>query len=128
MQCPTCGYEGIAEEACFCPNCRYQFRVPENDVVFDSSPPDGMDYYSPRARDSGKLTKKEIRILEIQLLQPAFLLMLALTVVFYTASSRIAELSFMVSSTEIRYGGFLCFGAAAVIAWIVYRILVYLIE
>jgi hypothetical protein len=128
MQCPACGYDAIPEEACFCPHCRYQFQVPENDMLFESLPssvPAGRHCCTPA---DTKFTRKERRTLEVIALQPAVLLMLAVAVIIYTASGRIAELSVTAGTIEIRYGGFACLLAGAVIAWIFYRIVLYRAE
>lgn len=124
MQCPTCGYEGIAEESVFCPQCRHQFREPEYEVIFDNPPP------APAPRQARKpaaepFTGKEIRQMQVQLLQPALLLMLSLAAVLYLSSPRIPELAATVSSVEIHYGGFLSLLVGAVVAWIFYRVVLY---
>ena len=130
MQCPICGYEGIAEEAVFCPHCRHQFRELEYEVFFDNST-------SPCIRYSEQLvnpwltpfTGKEIRQMEIQLYLPAILLMLSLAVVLYVSIGRIPELyRHGLFGVEIRYGGFLCLFIGALIGWIFYRIALYRIE
>jgi hypothetical protein len=122
MQCPTCGYESIAEEAVFCPQCRHQFREPEYEVIFDSPPYPVPEQRGSRKADGDVFTKKEIRLMQVQLLQPAILVMLSLAAALYLSSGRIPELSIMVSTVEVRYGGLLCLFTGAVVAWIFYRI------
>jgi hypothetical protein len=128
MQCPACGYDGIAEEASFCPNCRHPFRETESDVIFESPPQYLPEPRPARKSPKEKLTRKEMLQFEVQLLQPAVILMLALAAVFYLSSGRIAELSVSVLSSEIRYGGVLCLIAGAVIAWIFYRIMLWRVQ
>lgn len=128
MQCPICGYEGIAEEACFCPHCRYQFLEPDSEI-FESPP-----HYPPQrwagttTPADGRFSKKEIHQLEVQLLQPAIILMLTFAVVFYIAIGRMPELAVRVSSVEIPYGGIISLLVGAIIAWIFYRITLYRIQ
>ncbi|HII99709.1 MAG TPA: hypothetical protein HA272_10775 [Methanoregula sp.] len=129
MQCPACGYDGIAEEVCFCPHCRYQFRalVPEaasdNSMLFEPEPVAGP-------ADAGDLfVEIQARQIQIQLLQPALLVMLATAGALYLAGGgRIADLAVTVSTFEIRYGIFLCLLAGAIIGWIFYRIMLRRIE
>ena len=70
----------------------------------------------------------QVRQIQVGLLQPALLVMLATAAVLYLASGRIADLAVWVSSVEIRYGGFLCLLAGAIIGWIFYRIMLHRIE
>jgi hypothetical protein len=125
MQCPTCGYESIAEEAFFCPQCRHQFREPEYEVFFDNAPHPVPEHRVSCKADADMFTKKEIRQMQVQFLQPAFLVMLSVAVVLYFSTPRISELALMVSSVEVRYGGLLCLFIGAVFAWIFYRVVLY---
>ena len=129
MQCPICGYEGIDEEACFCPHCRYQFIEPEPDAIFESP----VLYEPPRhqtgtSKAEGRFSKKEIHQMEVQLLQPAILLMIVIAAVSYLAFGQMPQLAVRISSVEIPYGGFLSLFVGAVIAWVFYRITLYRIQ
>jgi hypothetical protein len=125
MQCPTCGYESIAGEAVFCPQCRHQFREPEYELIFDSPPHPVPEQRGSRKADGDIFTKKEIRQMQVQLLQPAILVMLSLAAALYLSIGRISELSVTVSSLEIRYGGLLSLVTGAIFAWIFYRVVIY---
>jgi hypothetical protein len=122
MECPACGYDGIAEEALFCPHCRHKFQELEFDEMFESPP-----VYEPEQPEehgvSGDLfVENQVRQIQVQLLQPAILVMLSTAAVLYLASGRIADLAVTVAAYEIRYGGFLCLLAGAIVGWIFYRI------
>ena len=59
MQCPACGSD-IDEDVVFCPHCRYQFQVPEDDFIFENSPehaPPGTAY----GNSDKRFTAKELR-------------------------------------------------------------------
>jgi hypothetical protein len=128
MQCPFCGYDSIADEASFCPQCRYQFREPEQDVTFDTPPSYTARSKSGRKPSGEKFSKKELVELEVRLLGPAVLLMLALAMVFYFSSGRIVELTVPLASEEIRIGGLLSLFVGAVFAWIFYRFMLYRVQ
>jgi hypothetical protein len=128
MQCPTCGYESIADEAVFCPHCRHQFRELESDVVFETPHFPPMDHRVRTPGTDEKLSKREIHMIQIQLIQPAVLIMIAVGAVLYAGIGPVQGMAITLSSIEIRYGGFLCIVTGAVIAWFFYRISLYRIE
>jgi hypothetical protein len=70
----------------------------------------------------------QARQIQVQLLQPALLVMLATAGALYLAGGRIADLAVTVSSFEIRYGIFLCLFIGAITGWIFYRIMLRRIE
>jgi hypothetical protein len=123
MQCPACGSD-IDEDVVFCPHCRYQFGVPEDDVIFENAPDP-----SPRTPAFGgsdkRFSAKEIRFAKVLLLQPVILLTIAIAGALYLASPRIGQMSIMVSAMEIFYGGALCLVAGAVVAGIIYLVIAY---
>lgn len=127
MQCPACGYETVPEEAVFCPHCRHRFQEPELDVSFRTPrfKPKPVPYH---CRDDDRLSGREIRKIQIQLLQPAVLVMIALAAGLYLAVGRIQDLTFSSSFFEIRYGGLLCLVTGALLAWIFYRIALWWIQ
>jgi hypothetical protein len=127
MQCPSCGYDGIADDACFCSHCRYQFREPETEAIFEQIPSPRLQHPA-EYRLSDSSTRQRTRRLEVMLIQPAVLLMIFFTVVFYVSLGRIAELTFSVASLEVRYGGFVCLLAGTILAWIFYRLMLMRIE
>jgi hypothetical protein len=76
MQCPDCGYD-VDDAAVFCPQCRYHFQeTDEAPVVPDTTIPDTPVRYgeideSIFEERQKTLSDKELRMLKIQLLQPA---------------------------------------------------------
>lgn len=125
MQCPACGYDGIAEEAVFCPHCRHQFQEQEPDVIFESPPVYKPEQPEEHAVSGDLFVENQVRQIRAQLLQPALLVMLSTAAILYLASGRINELAVTVAAVEIRYGGFLCLLAGAIIGWFFYRIMLY---
>lgn len=121
MQCPACGYDGISEEALFCPHCRHRFLEPDDEIF--ENPPVYEPEHSAEYADMGDLfAENQVRQIRAQLLQPALIVMLSTAAILYLSSGRIAELAVTVAAFEIRYGGFLCLVAGAIIGWIFYRI------
>jgi hypothetical protein len=122
MQCPACGYEGIAEDVVFCPHCRYQFREVGEDIYFEDLPSPAYPARHECAMTDQKLSKKEIQLAKIQLLQPVVILILVIAGALYLSSPRVGQLSIMVSTLEIFYGSILCLVTGAVIAGIFYLV------
>jgi hypothetical protein len=128
MQCPACGYDPVDDEAWFCPNCRYQFRGPEPGETGERSPPYEPEPEAWQERDGDAGGIPGIRGIQVQLLQPALMVMLASAAILYLASGQVAGLAFTFASFEIRYGAFLCLVTGAIIGWIFYRIVLFRIR
>jgi hypothetical protein len=124
MQCPACGSEGIDEDVVFCPHCRYQFRVSDDDVVFENQPVYGSPRRSGGIADQ-RFSKKELRLAKVQLLQPTFILAIALAGALYLSSPRISQMSVTVASMDIYFGGVLCLVLGALVAAIFYFVVAY---
>ena len=94
MQCPDCAYE-VNDTAIFCPRCRFQFRETDTPpVVPGTTIPDtpGHDAKSDESffeETQKAFSGKELRMLEIQLLQPAILVVLVISLCMYTVISTV---------------------------------------
>ena len=88
MQCPDCGYE-VDDNVVFCPRCRFQFRET------DTTPAAGIAGTDPPLHDAeidetffeetqNGFSDKEIRLLEVQLLQPSVLVVLIISLFTYS--------------------------------------------
>jgi hypothetical protein len=124
MQCPACGYEAD-DAAIFCPHCRYQFRdiseepyqagntlidLPERGVIADESV---LEETSPEERQKG-FTDKEIRQLEVQLLQPAVLVVLIIALVTYTLLSGVPFVPVTFAGQNFSATGVLCLASGLI--------------
>ena len=87
MQCPDCGYEAD-NAAVFCPQCRFQFRETDEPVpgstipgtpVHDEDIDEVFFEETPHA-----FSPKELRMLEVQLVQPALLVVLTISLFAYS--------------------------------------------
>jgi hypothetical protein len=123
MQCPACGSDGVAEDVVFCPHCRYQFRQPEEDRVYENQPAP-VSYVHTGVSDQ-KFTKKELQLAKIQLLQPFILLTIAVAGAFYLSSPQIGQMSITLSNREIFYGSILSLISGAVVAAIFYLVITF---
>jgi hypothetical protein len=128
MQCPACGYDGIDEGAFFCPNCRHQFREPENDVYFDRPENDATVADDYCQYGAPVFTEKEIRRIEVQLLQPAILVMLVTAAALYLTIGQVPVLAVHAGGFEIHTGGLVSFFAGVIAGWIFYRVALYRVE
>jgi hypothetical protein len=99
MRCPDCGYEAD-NAAVFCPQCRFRFRdiieeperdsdtiidLPERGIVADES----VFEESHSGERSHAFSDKELRQLEVQLLQPSVLVVLIIALFLYTVISTV---------------------------------------
>jgi hypothetical protein len=128
MQCPSCGYDGIAEEVVFCPHCRYQFRVTDDDIIFENPPDHPARITYDTLHPDRKFSEADIRLAKLQLLQPAILLMIATAGALYLSTPRIAQMSIVVSGTDVFYGSILCLILGAATAGIFYLVLAWRIR
>lgn len=125
MQCPICGYDGIDDEAVFCPHCRYQFLEPEPDMTYQEFAPRD----APRPKRSAPAgapenpAQSEARLLEVLLLTPALILMIIFSAAIYLAIASVPQLVLHLSSAEIPCAAPASIILGAIPAWIVYRIM-----
>jgi hypothetical protein len=118
MQCPGCGYEAD-DEAFFCPQCRFQFRdvtagpaatgntvtdLPERDVITTESIAE-ESIFEERQK---AFTAKELRQLEVQLIQPALIIVLIVALFTYTVISTVPFLPVTLAGLNFGVTGLLC--------------------
>jgi hypothetical protein len=118
MQCPDCGYNAD-ESAVFCPQCRFQFRdiieepdqaadsitgLPERGVISDETV---LEKTIPDKRKTG-FSDRELLQLEVQLLQPAVLVVLIIALVTYTILSAIPFVPVTIAGLNFSIIGILC--------------------
>ena len=97
MHCPDCGYE-VDDRAVFCPQCRHHFESGEpdpqeilaGDPLFEEEP-------------SG-FTPKELRHLEVELLQPSLFLVLIVSAGLYFLVAPLRALSISTAGLSIAPG------------------------
>jgi len=118
MQCPGCGYEAD-DASVFCPQCRYQFRdiidepaytadmmidLPERGVIADESI---LEETHAEERLKG-FTDKELRQMEVQLMQPAVLVVLIISLFVYTVISAVPFVPITIDGLELGITGIIC--------------------
>jgi hypothetical protein len=128
MQCPDCGYE-VDNSAVFCPQCRFQFRdtdnrpavpgttfpdTPVHDVGIDES----IFEQTPQA-----FSDKELRQLEVQLLAPAVLIVLIISLFTYAVISTVPFIPITLAGLNFGVTGIICL-AFGLFAGIVFFFLV----
>lgn len=119
MRCPDCGYE-TDNAAVFCPQCRFRFRdiiedadmgggtindLPGRGIVADESI---FEETRPEEERPKIFTDKELRQLEVQLLQPSLLVVLIVALVSYTVLSAVPFVPLAIAGLEIGVTGILC--------------------
>jgi hypothetical protein len=119
MQCPDCAYE-VNDTAIFCPRCRFQFRETDTPpVVPGTTIPDtpGHDAKSDESffeETQKAFSGKELRMLEIQLLQPAILVVLVISLCMYTVISTVPFIPITVAGQNFGMTGIVCLAAGLV--------------
>jgi hypothetical protein len=118
MQCPDCGYEAD-DSAVFCPQCRFQFRdiieesayspdtfidLPERGVIADESI---LEETRPEESQKG-FSARELRQMEVQLIQPAILIVLLISLVSYTVLSAVPFIPVTIAGLEFGVTGIVC--------------------
>jgi hypothetical protein len=118
MQCPDCGYEAD-EASIFCPQCRFQFRdiievpaqtgdtfidLPERGTIADD---DIFEEPSPAGTQTA-FTAKEIRQMEVQLIQPAILIVLIISLVVYSLIGSIPFIPVTIAGLDFGIAGIIC--------------------
>jgi hypothetical protein len=113
MQCPDCGYE-VDDTAVFCPRCRFPFReTSDTPVVPGTSIPDTPVHDAESGESLIEKTQqafsdKELRMLEVQLLQPAILVVLVISLVMYTVISTVPFIPVTVAGLSFGVTGIIC--------------------
>ena len=123
MQCPDCGYE-VDNAAVFCPQCRFQFQETEDAPFPDTTIPDAPVY--DREMDESifeesqkTFSDKELRMLEVQLMQPAVLVVLVISLVTYTLIGTIPFIPLTIAGLNFAITGILCL-ACGILAGMVF--------
>ncbi|RPI38970.1 MAG: zinc ribbon domain-containing protein [Methanoregulaceae archaeon] len=123
MQCPDCGYE-VDNAAVFCPQCRFQFQETDDVLFPDTTIPDTtvndreMDESIFEERQT-TFSDKELRMLEVQLMQPAVLVVLVISLVTYTLIGTIPFIPLTIAGLNFGITGILCL-ACGILAGIVF--------
>jgi hypothetical protein len=119
MQCPGCGYE-VDDTAVFCPQCRFQFREAAEgpavtaDTVIDDVPGSGVItdesiFEEPHRQETlTPFTAKELKQLEIQLLQPAVLVVLIISVFAYSLVWTVPFIPVSIGGLDFSMAGAIC--------------------
>jgi hypothetical protein len=127
MQCPDCGYEAD-DAAVFCPQCRFQFRdiaeePPETgDTVMDVPEREEIPDDSIFEEAQKGFSYKELRLLEVQLVQPAILVVLIISLFTYTVISTVPFIPITIAGLSFGVTGIICL-ACGLAAGMVYFIL-----
>jgi len=123
MQCPDCGYE-VDNAAVFCPQCRFQFQETDDAPFPDPTIPDTpvhdreMDESIFEERQK-TFSDKELRMLEVQLMQPAVLVVLVIALITYTLIGTIPFIPLTIAGLNFGITGILCL-ACGILAGIVF--------
>jgi hypothetical protein len=123
-----CGHGGIADDACFCPSCRHQFRQPEPDVTFDQYPQVVPPYAHDPAPGPEPAVPGTGHILDALLLQPAVLVMIFVAAVTYLTIGSLSQFSVTLAGAEFRLAGVVSLGIGVIVAWIFYRFMLVRME
>jgi len=113
MQCPDCGYE-VNDTVLFCPRCRFRFRETSNkpvvpDITIPDTPVhDAVIDESILNKTQKAFPDKELRMLEVQLLQPAILVVLVISLFVYTVISTVPFVPITVAGLSFGVTGILC--------------------
>lgn len=112
MQCPDCGYE-VDNAAVFCPQCRFQFQETDDAPFPDTTIPDAPVY--DREMDESifeerqtAFSDKELRMLEVQLMQPAVLVVLIVSLFTYSLIWMVPFIPITISGLSFGVTGIIC--------------------
>ena len=112
MQCPDCGYE-VDDTVVFCPRCRFQFRET------NTAPAAGATGTHQPLHDSeiddtffeetqNGFSDKEIRLLEVQLLQPAVLVVVIIALFTYSLLLNVPFIPITIAGLSFGVTGIVC--------------------
>ncbi len=128
MQCPDCGYE-VDASAVFCPQCRFQFRdsadetAAASDTVMDVRERGVISDDSIFEETSSGFPDKELMQLEVQLLAPAVLVVLIISLFTYTVIPAIPFTPVTVAGLKFEVPGIVCL-TCGLVAGMVFFIIV----
>jgi hypothetical protein len=127
MQCPDCGYDAD-DAAVFCPQCRFRFRNEEDGPAVATETTADMANHGFDADESifetppGGFSEKELRQLEVQLIQPTVLIVLIISLGMYTVISTVPFIPLTIAGLNFGITGILCL-ACGVLAGILFFVL-----
>jgi len=119
MHCPSCGYE-VEDTVVFCPQCRFQFRdgaggqVTAGDTGRDEPVYEGIIDDSIFEEASRGFPKKELLRLEIQLMTPAILVVLLISLSVYTVIGAISFIPVTITGLNFGVTGIVCLACGLV--------------
>lgn len=133
MQCPGCGCE-VQDASNFCPHCRFQFRdiveeesltgadtfidLPERGIIADE-----RVLEEPRTGEILRtFSEKELRQLEIQLLQPSVLIVLIVALFTYSVLYSVPFVPLSFAGLNLSFTGVICL-ASGIVAGLVFHFL-----
>ncbi len=128
MQCPDCGYEA-EDDVIFCPQCRFRFRDATGELVPEADTGTGLPgrsiieeeclFEAPRSEVRQRtFTGKELRQMEVQLLQPAVLVVLIICLVSYTVLSAVPFIPVTIAGISFGITGIVCLAPGLVAGFI----------
>jgi len=126
MQCPDCGYE-VDDTVVFCPRCRFQFRETDTAPAADaagSHPPlhdTEIDAAFFEETQNG-FSDKEIRLLEVQLLQPAVLVALIISLFTYALVLNIPFVPVTIGGLSFGVTGIVCLTCGLLAGFVFYHL------
>jgi hypothetical protein len=127
MQCPDCGYV-VDDTAAFCPQCRFQFRESDDTPVGPDTAIPGITVHDAEFDESifeekqKAFSGKELRLLEVQLMQPAVLVFLIISLFTYTVISTVPFVPITIAGLSFGVTGIVCL-ACGIVAGMVFFIL-----
>jgi hypothetical protein len=127
MQCPDCGYE-VEDTAVFCPQCRFQFRETDDTPVFpETTVPDtpvhGVEIDGSIFEQTPTgFSDKELRMLGVQMMAPAVLVVLIISLFTYTVISTVPFSPITLAGLSFGVTGIICL-ACGLLAGIVFFVL-----
>jgi hypothetical protein len=112
MQCPDCGYD-VDDAAVFCPQCRFRFQETDDTAFVPATPlPEGRVNNTETDESifeekQKAFSSKELRILDLQLIQPAILVVLVISLFVYTLISAIPFIPLTIAGLNFGVTGIL---------------------
>ncbi len=131
MQCPGCGYEAD-DAAVFCPQCRFQFRgiaeepappgdtiidLPERGIIADESV---FEEALIPEEGSKTFTEKELRQMQVQLIQPSVLVVLIIALFSYTILYTVPFIPLSIAGLSFGITGIICLACGVFAGMIFY--------
>ncbi len=118
MECPDCGYQ-VDDAAVFCPNCRFRFRDSmdagdESGTLIPDTTAQEEVFENFVAGIPRRFSVKELRMLEVPLLQTAVLVLLVISLFLYTLIGAIPFTPVTVAGISVGVTGVICLAGGLV--------------